>query len=628
MATLKAMFKLFDGYSTTIQKINKKTDEAANKLLKASGNTDKFNKKLNDTGASANNASNSLGKFISIAALVGGAIKSMNIADEFTNTAARLNLINDGLQTQAELQEKIFAAANRSKGAYTDMASAISKMGLMAGENFSSNDELIAFTELLQKSFKVGGASTSEQSSAMLQLTQAMSAGILQGDEFRSIMENAPLIAEAIAKYVGVGKGELKELSADGAITSDIIKNAMFAAGDDINAKFETMPTTFADVWNRIKNAGLQAFEPVINSVNKIINTTGFQAFVNTILTGLNIIGSVLGGLIDFIVDIWPVIGPILTAIAIVGLGGIITKLWAMIPPLMANVAGWLLMNAPMILIIATIFFAIQALGSLGVTFQDVFSFIGGVLGIFVAFFGNQFIAIWNVVAEFVNFFGNVFKNPVASVQVLFYNLAINVLGFIEKMAQGIEDLINKIPGVEVSITSGISSLKHSLSNKAANIKSEAELVEFVKSKEFIDYSSAYNKGADIGSGVFGKISSAFSGFGGLGDITSDLGFDMSEFGTPGNPVSVEGTGKNGLVSVEGTGKNGAVQVDMADEDLKYLRDIAEREYINKFSTKTLAPQISVQFGDVRETADVDQVAKRIGRILKEQIEIAGEGIA
>ena len=617
MATLRAMFKLFDGYSTVIDKINRKTDEAANKLLKASGNTDKFNKKLNDTGASANNASNSLGKFISIAALVGGAIKSMNIADEFTNTAARLNLINDGLQTQAELQEKIFAAANRSKGAYTDMASAISKMGLMAGENFSSNDELIAFTELLQKSFKVGGASTSEQSSAMLQLTQAMSAGKLQGDEFRSIMENAPLIAEAIAKYVGVGKGELKELAADGAITSDIIKNAMFAMSDDINSKFETMPTTFADIWNRIKNGGLQAFEPVINSVNKIINTTGFQAFVNTILTGLNIIGSVLGGLIDFIVDIWPVIGPILTAIAIVGLGGIITKLWAMISPLMANVAGWLLMNAPMILIIATIIFAIQVLGSLGVTFQDVFSFIGGVLGIFVAFFGNQFIAIWNVVAAFVNFFANVFKNPVASVQVLFYNLAINVLGFIEKMAQGIEALINKIPGVEISITSGISSLKHSLSNKAANIKSEAELVEFVKSKEFIDYSSAYNKGADIGSSVFGKISSTFSGFGGLGDITSGLGFDMSEFGTPSNPVSVEGIGKNG-----------AVEVDMADEDLKYLRDIAEREYINKFSTKTLAPQISVQFGDVRETADVDQVAKRIGRILKEQIEIAGEGIA
>lgn len=617
MATLRAMFKLFDRYSTVIDKINRKTDEATNKILEASGQTDKFNEKLDKTGASAKNASTGLGKFIGGVMTIATAIKGMNIADEFTNTSSRLAMINDGLQTQAELQNKIFAAANRSKGVYMDMAGAVSKMGLMAGDNFSSNDELIAFTELLQKSFKVGGASTSEQSSAMLQLTQAMSAGKLQGDEFRSIMENAPLIAEAIAKYVGVGKGELKELAADGAITSDIIKNAMFAMSDDINSKFETMPTTFADIWNRIKNGGLQAFEPVINSVNKIINTTGFQAFVNTILTGLNIIGSVLGGLIDFIVDIWPVIGPILTAIAIVGLGGIITKLWAMIPPLMANVAGWLLMNAPMILIIATIFFAIQALGSLGVTFQDVFSFIGGVLGIFVAFFGNQFIGMWNVVAAFVNFFANVFKNPVASVQVLFYNLAINVLGFIEKMAQGIEDLINKIPGVEVSITSGISSLKHSLSNKAANIKSEAELVEFVKSKEFIDYSSAYNKGADIGSGVFGKISSAFSGFGGLGDITSDLGFDMSEFGTPGNPVSVEGTGKNG-----------AVQVDMADEDLQYLRDIAEREYINKFSTKTLAPQISVQFGDVRETADVDQVAKRISKILKEQIEVAGEGLA
>ena len=181
MASLNAMFKLFDGYSTTINKINRKTDEATNKILKASGATDSFNSKLKNTGSSAGIFSSGLGKVASVAALAVAAMKGMSIADEFTNTSARLNLINDGLQTQAELQDKIFAAANRSKGAYSSMADAVAKLQLNAGEQFKTNDEAIAFTELLQKSFKVGGTSGTEQSSAMLQLTQAMGAGKLQG---------------------------------------------------------------------------------------------------------------------------------------------------------------------------------------------------------------------------------------------------------------------------------------------------------------------------------------------------------------------------------------------------------------------------------------------------------------
>ena len=194
------MFKLFDGYSSTISKINQKTNEATNKILDASGATDKFNSKLQATGASAGSASSGLGKFLSLTALIAGAVKGMSIADEYTNTSARLSLINDGLQTQEELQDKIFAAADRSRGAYNEMAGAVAKMGLLAKDAFGSNDELIAFTELTQKSFKIGGADTSEQQGAMRQLSQAMASGRLQGDELVSIMENAPMMYEAILK--------------------------------------------------------------------------------------------------------------------------------------------------------------------------------------------------------------------------------------------------------------------------------------------------------------------------------------------------------------------------------------------------------------------------------------------
>lgn len=182
MPTLKAMFKLFDGYSTTVDKIVRKTDQATNKILGASGATDKFNEKLNKTGASSSFFSSSLGKLAGTVVTVTTALKGMQLSDELTNTSARLNLINDGLQTQVELQEKIYAAATRSRGVYTDMADAVAKLGLNAGDSFASNDELIAFTELVQKSFKVGGASATEQSSALLQLTQAMGSGKLQGD--------------------------------------------------------------------------------------------------------------------------------------------------------------------------------------------------------------------------------------------------------------------------------------------------------------------------------------------------------------------------------------------------------------------------------------------------------------
>lgn len=611
MATLKAMFKLFDGYTSTIQKINKKTDEATNKILRASGCTDKFNNGLKQTGSSAGFASNKLGKLLSVTALVAGAIKGMNIADNFINTSSRLELINDGLQTQAELQNKIFKAANDSKGAYTSMASAVSKMGLMAKESFSTNDELIAFTELIQKGFKVGGASQTEQSSAMLQLTQAMGAGRLQGDEFRSIMENAPMIADAIAKYVGVSKGELKKMSAEGTITADIIKNSIFMSSDDINKKFKTMPMTFADVWNRIKNSGLQAFDKVIVKINKLINTESFNNFINNISIGLNILSIVIGWVIDNL-------GLIIPMLAVIGgthLVIMVRKLWAMVPPLYAQVAAWITANWSILLIVGTIILVVKTLQLLGVSFEDILGFVGGIIGVFVTFFYNKFVYMWNIVASFVNFFANVFKNPVASIKILFLDLTTNVLGFIETMAQGIEDLINKIPGVEIDITSGLTNFKDKIAKESANIKSKSEWEEVVKSKVFMDYSEGYSKGNSIGKKVAGKISNSLESLIGSMSPKKGTGINSDSFGT------------NNPMTVKGTSSNGSIDVSMADEDLQYLRDIAERDYINKFSTATLAPNISVSFGDVYEEADANKVAGRIKKILQEEIAVTAEGV-
>lgn len=573
IATLKSMFKLYDGYSKTIDIINKKTDKATDKILKASGQTDNFNKKLEQTGASASTASTGIGKLISATALLAGTIKGMNIADEYTNTAARLALINDGLQTQAELQEMIFAAAYRSRGTYSEMADAIAKMGLMAEDAFTSNKELTAFTELVQKSFKVGGAETSEQMGAMRQLTQAMASGRLQGDELVSIMENAPMIYNAIAKYMGLSKGELKKLSSEGAITADIIKNAMFMAGDDINDMFATLPMTYGDYWNKIKNSALESFAPIIEKSSNLINTEGFQRSTDAMLGSINLLAAGIGWLIDISAQYWDFVGPVLAAIGGWMLSNIIAKLWAMITPLVLQGGLWAMIQSPIFLVILAIGLVLAALNAVGVTTEDVFGFIGGSIAWLIGAFANAGILISN---SFISIMG-----VVETV----------VLGAINLIIKGVNKIIqalNKIPGVDIGSVSEFN-----------GYWGDKELIDYV------DLSEMFEKGSDIGKNLYtggvDKLSSLTNPFDGIGTPTSPL-------------------------TIQGTGSGGKVEVDMSNEDLQYLRDIAEREYINKFSTATLAPNVNISFGDVHEEADANKVAGRIRKILEDELAIVAEG--
>lgn len=244
------------------------------------------------------------------------------------------------------------------------------------------------------------------------------------------------MIYEAIAKYMGKTKGELKKLSSEGAITADIIKNAMFAAADDINKKFEKMPMTFGDIWNKIKNSAMRSFSGVMQSINRLINTEGFQKFINVVTTGFELAAEAVSWLIDTIVAGWDTIGPILGIITGVLLAAMIGKLISMIPLWAANAAAVLGFAWPVLLVIGIIAVAISAARQFGATWEQILGVVGGIVGVFAAFCYNQFVSIWNAVAAFVNFFGNVFKHPIASIKILFYDLAYTVLGYIETMAQ------------------------------------------------------------------------------------------------------------------------------------------------------------------------------------------------
>ena len=651
MPTLSAMFRLMDGYSTTINKFIGKVDAASTKTLGASKNTDKLNDSMDRTGRVAGAASSGIAKFVGTIASLAAVKKIVDLTDSYTNTNARLAMITGSLEEQKALQDDIFAAANRARGQYDDMANAVAKMKMLAGDAFGSNQEAIGFTELLQKSLKVSGAGTSEQQSAFLQLTQAMASGKLQGDEFRSIMENAPMVANAIAKYLDVSKGELKELSSDGAITAEIIKNAMFDSADDINKKFETMPQTFGDVWNRIKNAGTQAFGGVFEKINSILNSDAGQQAINNFIGAIYWAGDAMNEFINFCVTAWPMVSPFIwAAVAAVGayalvlgisnglalisavrtgaqavsIGILALAMWASSGATWAEVTAQLGLNSALyacpivwivgliLVLIAVFYAAVAAVNHFSGSTISATGIIGAVIGGWAAAVINYFIMMYNIIAEVVNFFANVWNDPIAAVKILVYDLASTVIGYVAEMARSIETIINRIPGVNVQISAGLDNFKAGLEKAASEAKDAAGWKEIVQKKDFLNGADFANRGYDIGAGLADSISNPFAGFA----PKDKEGIDYSQFATDGSPATVKGKGKNGAVKVEN------------EEDIGWMRKLAERDYIARISQNTLAPNIKVEFsGPITKEVDTDNIMSHVSEQLKEMIATAPEGV-
>ena len=660
MPTLSAMFRLMDGYSTTLNKFINSVNKAATEVLRTSKNTDGFNDSLNRTNRAASIASAGIGKLAGTVASLAAAKKTMDLTDTYTNTNARLEMITSSLSEQKALQQDIFAAANRARGSYDSMANAVAKMRMLAGESFGSNQEAIGFTELLQKSLKVSGASSGEQDSAFLQLTQAMAAGKLQGDEFRSIMENAPMVANAIAEYMGKSKGELKELSSEGAITADIIKNAMFAAADDINAKFDSMPMTFADTWTRIRNAGTQAFSGVFQKINTLLNSEGAQAALNNIIGLIYLAGDATERFIDFCTAAWPMVSPFIWAAAAalgayvaaqgianalslisaarfaaqaIGVGLYALAMWATTGATWAETTAMLGLNSALyacpivwivglILVLVAAFYAgVAAVNHFAGTSISATGLIGAAFFSLGAYLYNTF--IYPGMAGFamlVNFIGNAFRDPVSAVKVLFYDMAITCINYALNIAKAIEAILNKLPGAQRDITSGLESIKTNLEARVSTIKDESGWQEFVKQPELLDYTEMAAKGYNAGSNLVDRASSFLSGFSpdlsGLGAGGSGLDYSYEPYGGAGNPATVKGTGKGGAVKVDN------------EEDIEWMRKLAERDYVARIAQNTLAPNIRVEFtGPITKEADTDSVMAHVVEELKDIIATAPEGV-
>lgn len=444
-------------------------------------------------------------------------------------------MINDGLQSTAELQDMIAASANRARSSYQSTAEAVSKLGVLAGNAFSGNEEMIAFTELMNKNFVIGGSSIQEQTAAMYQLTQAMAAGRLQGDEFRSIMENAPLLAQAIADYMGKPMGELKEMSKEGLITAEVIKGAMFASANEINDRFAQMPMTFGQVGTILKNTLLQTFEPVIQAIGR---------------------GS------QWIYDNWSTLEPVFWGLAAatgayaVALG--LQKVAAVHAMIAEEGLRAVLMKNPYMWVALII----------GVLVGMIYKWVQSVGGIRVA---------WLLAMD--------------AVLTATGNAKVAVLESLESMINGaiglINDfisLLNKIPGVNIDMVGDVSfAAKAAAENRAKALARNEQINQ-------AQLDAAKKSTAD------------------------GMGFDWDAL-------------VGGVENTAGNTAKMADSMEMAEESLEYMRDIAEQEAINRFTTA----EVNVQFGGINNNIsseiDLDGVVDYIATKTEEAMRVSAERV-
>ncbi len=711
------MIKAMQSTMSVMEQVNRASEnallddlfrEAHNDIIKANRSIEELKENMDDVNQSTSRtptlfnrigqAAFNVNQILSVTKTALDSIsRTANFLDGITQSEARLNNVNDGLQTTAELQDMIYKSAQRTGSAYTTVADTVVSLMNNARDAFGSNAEVIAFAELLNKSFVNAGTSAESASSAMLQLTQALSSGVLQGDEFRSIAESAPAILNAVADYMGKSRAEVKALSSEGKITADVVKNAMFAASEDINTTFASMLTTFAQQTQKLKNVAQMAFRDVANTFSNIMNSEQMLTILNSVMSGIQVGAAFaqiamegLGGAISFVSNVLTVLSPLLGFMAIVLMAIGITHiptltmaLWAKTKALWASSVAWLAQKLaidasttsvwgfisamlaaawPVGLIVLGIIALISILNYFGITTDQIVGFVIGLFYMLLASVYNVVTWMINPFLIFANFLSNLFIDPIGAVKMLFLDMAEFVVSKIAWVAKALEGLINLIPGVEVNMTNGLDNLLNNIQS-AKSALSEATGVKEAKLLEEINLSSAFKNGYEDGVNLTNSISDAFSGLNSLGDMFSGANqIDYSQFGANlssafkngyedgvnlTNSISDAFSGLNSLGDMfsganqidysqfgasvpdlsNGVGISGGSldsvgriedDVTITDEDIKLLKDIASTDFINSYTT--LQPNMTVTFGDVKETADTNRIIAAIEEMTQEAL--------
>lgn len=605
--------------------------------------------------------------------------KVLDVSDELTMTTARLDQMNqafneiNGTAIETDtIVKQIYASAQNARGSFGDMAAVVAKFGNNARDAFASQDEVIAFANLIQKQMTIAGASTQEASNAMLQLSQALGSGVLRGDELNSIFEQAPNLIQSIADYLDVPIGKIREMAQDGQLTADTVKAAIFSSADDINAKFEAMPMTWGQVWTSFQNSALMAFQPVLDKVNELANNDQFQGFVENAIGLLAQLAvyvldffNTLASIGAFISDNWSIIAPIVygviaALIAYATISGIVAAVngvmalsasvhaaaeamqagatftataaqYGLNAALMACPLTWIILL--IIAVIAAIFAVCNAIAKMTGVANSGFGVITGGINVVIQFFKNLGLSVANIalgignaIAALASNMMTAFHNAICSVQSWFYNLLSTALSVIE----GICAALNKLPFVEFDY-SGISSAADDYASKAAEAAGNKEDYKsigdaFNEGMSTFDTfqdgwaADAFNAGASWGDGVADKVSGMFS----MDNIDLTGGVDTSMLSNDFANNAAQ-TAANTADTADSAGRI-ADSVDISKENLKYLRDIAETEAINRFTTAEIEV-IMNNNNTVSSDMDIDGMVDHLSAGVLEAMEQAAEGV-
>ena len=605
--------------------------------------------------------------------------KVLDVSDELAMTTARLNTMNqafneiNGTATETDtIVKQIYASAQNARGSFGDMAAVVAKFGNNARDAFASQDEVIAFANLIQKQMTIAGASTQEASNAMLQLSQALGSGVLRGDELNSIFEQAPNLIQSIADYLDVPIGKIREMAQDGQLTADTVKAAIFSSAEDINAKFEAMPMTWGQVWTSFQNSALMAFQPVLDKVNELANNDQFQGFVENAIGLLAQLAvyvldffNTLASIGAFISDNWSIIAPIVygviaALIAYAAISGIVAAVngvmalsasvhaaaeamqagatftataaqYGLNAALMACPLTWIILL--IIAVIAAIFAVCNAIAKMTGVANSGFGVITGGINVVIQFFKNLGLSVANIalgignaIAALASNMMTAFHNAICNVQSWFYNLLSTALTVIE----GICAALNKLPFVEFDY-SGISSAADDYASKAAEAAGNKEDYKsigdaFNEGMSTFDTfqdgwaADAFNAGASWGDGVADKVSGMFS----MDNIDLTGGVDTSMLSNDFANNAAQ-TAANTADTADSAGRI-ADSVDISKENLKYLRDIAETEAINRFTTAEIEVTMNNN-NTVSSDMDIDGMVDHLSAGVLEAMEQAAEGV-
>lgn len=593
----------------------------------------RFNQEISAGTQQANELTNTIKRAVAAYVSIQTVGKALNISDELVQTTSRLNMMNDGVQTTAELVNMVYAAAQDARGSFSQMADVVARFGNNAKDAFSSSEEVVAFADLIQKQMTIAGASTQEAANAELQLSQALGSGVLRGDELNSIFEQAPNLIQNIADYLDVPIGKIREMAADGELSADVVKAAIFSAADDINSKFNEMPMTWGQMWQSMQNTALIAFQPVLQRLNDLANSGAFQTFIQGAIEAMATLANILLNVFDlavsigtFIGDNWSIIAPIVYGIvaaltAYIAISAIVAAINGVMAiaegvkaaaqmmatgatfaetaaqqglnaALMACPLTWIIM---LILALIVVIFAVcNAIAKMTGIANSGFGVITGGVNVVIQFFknlgltvANIALGIGNAIAALASNMMTAFHNAICSVQSWFYNLLSTALSVIE----GICSALNKLPFVEFDY-SGISSAADDYAAKAseaAGNKEDYQSISDAFNEGFTTFdafqdgwaSDAFNAGAAWGDGIADKVSNfSLSDVFGQTDIPN-VGDYTSGFN---DAIANSGVGDSIGNIDDNTGKI-KDSLDVTEEDLKYLRDIAEQESINRFTT-------------------------------------------